>query len=67
METLIPIAMRLLAEAIKLINSIKAQTGLTTEQLWAKADAQTKANKADIEEFLRSLPSEGEDPVPPAS
>lgn len=58
MEQFIPIAMRLLAEAIKLINSIKAQTGLTTEQLWAKADAQTKANKADIEEFLRSLPPE---------
>ncbi len=56
METLIPIAMRLLAEAIKLINSIKAQTGLTMEQLWEKADSQTRANKAAIQAFLQDLP-----------
>ena len=56
MNEMIPIAMRLLAEAIKLINSIKAQEGLTTEQLWEKADAQTKANKEDIQAFLSELP-----------
>lgn len=54
----ITIAMRILAEAIKLINSIKAQEGLTTAQVWEKADAGTKANKAEVEKFLTSLPAE---------
>ena len=56
MDDKITIALRILAEAVKLVNSIKAQEGLTTAELWEKADDKTKANKGDIMAFLASLP-----------
>ena len=56
MDKTISIALRALAEIIKLVNSIKAQEGLTTAELWEKADDQTKANKAEIQAFLSELP-----------
>lgn len=39
-------------EAISLIKSIKAQSGMTNEQLAAHAEAQDLANKDDIKKLL---------------
>lgn len=52
---LIPSAMRAASEIILLIQRLKQQSGLTDEELFARADAQTQQNRADIRAFLEKF------------
>lgn len=52
MNTIITIGLTVLDEVIAMIKTIKAQNGLTTEEIVAHADAQDLKNKEDIKALL---------------
>ncbi len=52
LEVLIGIGFTVLDEVLAMIKHVKGQSGLTTEQIVAMADAQDLKNKEDIKALL---------------